>query len=389
TWFNGFAACTGNGGSGNMMVFDGSTINNDKVWCQKVPVKPGQTYTFTYFVQSLVTSNLANLEVQINGVSLTPPPNPQSAPSTTCSWQQRTYTWNAGANSLADICIYNRVTTSAGNDFALDDISFTTSLTCNLSKNITITVNNCGCTLQLANPVSAPNTNCNPTPCNYTGPKVVINELHIQPNPTATNQAIVRRSDLTNGEEWIELYNPSPCQALDLSCYMLGNYSTEGSGTVIAPAVLFLPPGTTIPPLGFLTIGGAGSPATLKPNNLINGLVGNILYLPGGIFDGGWLGIWDANGTNIDAVYWMDPSRTITSTFATGSFTTSPGTITNANVPFSCPYRGTLPTARQLNTGGLISRIGNIAGNGRFQYRSVDGGNTWVFTGTTNTANSC
>jgi hypothetical protein len=142
TWFNGFAACTGNGGSGNMMLFDGSTINNDKVWCQKVPVKAGQTYTFSYFVQSLVATNPANLEVLINGVSLTSAPNPQLTSTTPCLWQQRTYTWNSGASTMADICIYNRVTTSGGNDFALDDISFTTTLTCNLSKNITINVNN-------------------------------------------------------------------------------------------------------------------------------------------------------------------------------------------------------------------------------------------------------
>ena len=456
TWFNGFSGCTGYGGIGNMIVFDGSTVNNDKVWCQKVPVKPGQTYTFSYYVQSLVANNPANLEVQINGIRLTSATNPQSASSTLCLWEPRTYTWSSGANTIADICIYNRVTTSAGNDFALDDILFTTTLNCNLTKSVTVNVNNntvptfptygpyCqGAILtqpilpatsnnnitgswspaglsantagnitytftpdagQCAAPYSfvlkvnpsftaststTQNTVCGSASCTYAGKKVVINELHIQPSSTVGNQMILR-SNLSVGSEWIELYNPSPCQAVDLSCHMIGNYSTEGSGSVKEPAILFLPPGTIIPPLGFLTIGGGASVATLKPSSLINGLVGNQLYLPGGIFDGGWIGIWDVNGAAIDAVYWMDGTRNINSGVATASFTTSPGTITNANVPFSCPYRGTLPTARELaNSGGPITRIGNIASNGTYQFRTSDGANTWTFNNVANTPSAC
>ncbi|MBU3714793.1 MAG: hypothetical protein FGM46_07570, partial [Ferruginibacter sp.] len=67
-WFNTFGNCPGS----NMMVVDGSTFNsgNDKVWSQTVAVIPGQTYEFSYYIQSVVATNLANIEVYINGVRI-------------------------------------------------------------------------------------------------------------------------------------------------------------------------------------------------------------------------------------------------------------------------------------------------------------------------------
>ncbi|MFN4286136.1 MAG: gliding motility-associated C-terminal domain-containing protein [Lacibacter sp.] len=139
SWWNTFAPCTGRGGSGNMMVVDGSTFNggNDRVWCQTVPVQPGATYNFAYWIQSLTANNLAEIAVTINGVALGAA---VFAPPTVCTWEQRTYTWNAGTATTATICIYNRTTASGGNDFALDDISFTTTSTCTLTAQATVTV---------------------------------------------------------------------------------------------------------------------------------------------------------------------------------------------------------------------------------------------------------
>ncbi|HBI02121.1 MAG TPA: hypothetical protein DDY18_10930, partial [Flavobacterium sp.] len=139
TWFAGFSNCTDNtSGTGNMMVLDGSVANagNDKVWCQTVPVTPGQDYTFSYWVQTVATPNPANLEVMINGTSV----GSNLAPSTACGWVQRTYTWNSGSDTTAEICIFDRVVTAAGNDFAIDDIEFVTDVTCNLSKSVIVTV---------------------------------------------------------------------------------------------------------------------------------------------------------------------------------------------------------------------------------------------------------
>lgn len=139
TWEPGFAACTDHStGVTRMMVVDGSTSNagNDRVWCQTVPVTPGQNYTFSYWAQAVALNNSANIDTVINGVSI----GAATVPAATCSWIQRTYIWNSGASTTAQICLYDRTTASAGNDFALDDISFTGTITCPLQKTVTITV---------------------------------------------------------------------------------------------------------------------------------------------------------------------------------------------------------------------------------------------------------
>ena len=141
-WNAGLSNCTDHtSGTGNMMVVDGSTVNagNDMVWSQIVPVTPGQNYTFSYWVQSVGAGNPAALETFINGTSMGAP---DLAPAVvTCgSWIQRTFTWNSGASNTAQIILYDRTITPAGNDFALDDLSFTTTLSCTLSETVTVSM---------------------------------------------------------------------------------------------------------------------------------------------------------------------------------------------------------------------------------------------------------
>ena len=141
SWFNFFLNCNieHTTGTGKMMVIDGSTINAgaDKVWGQTIAVQPNQTHTFSYWVQTVALPNPANIELKINGVVI----GTDLAPSTECSWSLRTYTWNSGTATSAQIAIYDKVIAIQGNDFALDDISFTTNSICNLSKSVVITVN--------------------------------------------------------------------------------------------------------------------------------------------------------------------------------------------------------------------------------------------------------
>jgi gliding motility-associated-like protein len=139
-WFQFFPSCNieHTTGTGKMMVIDGSTINAgaDKVWGQTIAVQPNQTYTFSYWVQTVAMPNPANIEVKINGVVV----GTDLAPSAECNWSLRTYTWNSGTATSAQIALFDKVVASAGNDFALDDISFTTNVICNLSKSVVITV---------------------------------------------------------------------------------------------------------------------------------------------------------------------------------------------------------------------------------------------------------
>ncbi len=142
-WETFFSPCVDHtNGLGRMLVVDGSTANggNDKVWCQTIPVNPGQNYNLTYWVQSLSNpAGLSNIEVKINGISL----GTSLAPNTVCVWDDVIYAWNSGVSTTAEICFYNRNTASNGNDFALDDIVLSRINTCILPpKSVTVTVTN-------------------------------------------------------------------------------------------------------------------------------------------------------------------------------------------------------------------------------------------------------
>ena len=141
-WFSAFTTCGDHTtGSGKMMVVDGTaTSANSILWKEIVPVINNATYAFSFWVQSVVNVNPANIEVLINGVSV----GFQLAPTNiTCNnWVQFTYSWNSLTNTTASIVLYDRTVISNGNDFAIDDIAFvtTTTTTCNLTASKVITV---------------------------------------------------------------------------------------------------------------------------------------------------------------------------------------------------------------------------------------------------------
>ena len=140
SWFQFFPACTGHlPTSGNIMVVDGSTSNagNDKVWGQNVTVEPNKTYTFSYWLQTVATPNLAIIEVTINGISI----GSVTAPPSNCQWAQHSFTWNSGSNTTAQIAIFDRLTIANGNDFSLDDIIFTLNENSQCAESTTLTIN--------------------------------------------------------------------------------------------------------------------------------------------------------------------------------------------------------------------------------------------------------
>ncbi|MFT3793781.1 gliding motility-associated C-terminal domain-containing protein [Flavobacterium sp.] len=165
-WFNAFSSCGDNtSGAGNLMVFDGSTdpTGNIITWSQNaVPVAPNTDYTFSYYVASVSPENPARLEVTINGVSLGAP---VTAPGATCLWTQVSHSWNSGANTTANIAIYDRNFSSGGNDFALDDIALKETVTCLYQKTVTVTVTPPGTipTFNAVNPICSGGT-LNPLP---------------------------------------------------------------------------------------------------------------------------------------------------------------------------------------------------------------------------------
>lgn len=126
-WNGAMTNCNDHTGNGNMLLLNGHLTSGIPVWCQTVTVAPAVAYTFTFW--GMTTSSLLNpaqLEVFINNVSLGAS---VIMPSSTCNWQQYSFLWNSGSNTSATICIYNKNTQAVGNDFAIDDISFSNAST--------------------------------------------------------------------------------------------------------------------------------------------------------------------------------------------------------------------------------------------------------------------
>ncbi len=117
----------GTTGPGNMLVVNGSSIPNTSVWCQTVSVTPNADYTFSAWVASAVNgTNVGILQFFVNGVAIG---SVFSPPTVAGLWAQYQDTWNSGANTSITICIVNQNISGGGNDFCLDDLSFSPSCT--------------------------------------------------------------------------------------------------------------------------------------------------------------------------------------------------------------------------------------------------------------------
>lgn len=121
-WYSSMAACVDHTtGNGNMMMVNGATQQNVRVWSQTIVIQPNTNYVFYTWLQTLTTVNPAQLQFSINGVALG---NIFTANAQSCIWERFTTTWNSGNNTTATISIVNMNQGLSGNDFALDDIFF-------------------------------------------------------------------------------------------------------------------------------------------------------------------------------------------------------------------------------------------------------------------------
>lgn len=124
SWWTGFSNCVDHtSGTGNMMLVDGGSIVDQNVWCQEISVQPNTDYAFSAWVQNICTCGAPpRLQFGINGVNLG---SVIQVTSTNCQWNQFYEIWHSGNNRIAKICLLNQNTNPNGNDFALDDITFT------------------------------------------------------------------------------------------------------------------------------------------------------------------------------------------------------------------------------------------------------------------------
>ncbi|MCB9186915.1 MAG: gliding motility-associated C-terminal domain-containing protein [Flavobacteriales bacterium] len=127
---------TGNAPVDSFMVVNGAGTPNQNVWCQTISVSPNTDYFFGAWVSTVVASSPAILQFSINGQVLGAP---FSAPFNINNWSQFYQTWNSGTATTATICVVNQNTNTGGNDFALDDITFSTY--CTNTAEVTVTIN--------------------------------------------------------------------------------------------------------------------------------------------------------------------------------------------------------------------------------------------------------
>lgn len=112
-------------GTGNYMIVNGSVLPNRTIWQQTVTFPSGSTVTMSYWVLSLALP-AGSLRVMVNGVQAG---TGQAAPGAVGSWSLRTQTFTAPANGVCTIALQGVITAGSGNDFGIDDISFTYSCT--------------------------------------------------------------------------------------------------------------------------------------------------------------------------------------------------------------------------------------------------------------------
>ena len=227
-----------------------------------------------------------------------------------------------------------------------------------------------GCNLNATVAVQ-PNSVCQP--CNYSGPSILINEINIY--PINGDGSIFGPSPTGAGMgEWIELFNPNWCDSVDISGYILGSYnSTFSTSPATSNGMAFvLPPGTIVPPLGFVMVRGQNAPA--PPSGTIDVVVNNgsnQACIQGGINtsriwfqnSGSWFAFYDSQGVPQDAIRWSNVTA--------GDLNQSPCIPTTNNLPVGTT---TLPSFNQIAALGLTATLGASAQGMTYQ-RLPDGGN--------------
>jgi gliding motility-associated-like protein len=212
----------------------------------------------------------------------------------------------------------------------------------------------------------------------FTFSQVVINEILVNPVGGSTDPAFqsMYNSVATYGSEFIEIYNTSNCNSVDISCWTIGGMDGGSNGGAFS-----FPAGTIIPPLGFITIGGPNT-ANITFNLNLAANSGRLWrsnasrwHIPNG---DGWVALYNASGVTVDAVYW--------------TFASNDPTKLNNDATFTS---GVLQRIATCGGGGLatassipgIEYISQATVAGQSYERSTDGGSTWALASAT--PNSC
>ena len=123
-------------GLGRMLVIDGNTVPNSRLWSSTstggalTGFTAGSVYTFSYWIKSVsndVTNNATQANINVffvNASNVNPASTNSYAPLPSQGWTRVSYTFTATANN-ALIELRNNNLSVLGNDFALDDFAIT------------------------------------------------------------------------------------------------------------------------------------------------------------------------------------------------------------------------------------------------------------------------
>lgn len=195
--------------------------------------------------------------------------------------------------------------------------------------------------------------------------QVRINEVLVRPS---LGNTLSDCTGATNSSEYVEIFNISKCDTIDLSCYIIGaNMSANNSAAFSFPA------GTKLSPLDFVVVGGNGqTPVDFDWDIICSGntYCGSPTFnLPDTI---GWIAVYDAAGTTIDAVFWTTlPGQP-------GLLTTHPAFQDAPCVPSTCTNAGTLKSASTMVAGLEIQYAGEAPAADAVIARSTDGVGNWL-----------
>ncbi len=201
--------------------------------------------------------------------------------------------------------------------------------------------------------------------------QLVINEIFL-----GDDDKLVNCINPADGNAWIEIYNSSPCTAIDLTCYQLS--STNGAQNL---GSFKFPTGTTIAPLSFLVLGGSNVTTVdidLTDYCGTNQLCGSNQWSLGNPY--GWLALYDETADVVDALFWTTNATETGLPFAGPPFD-APYSFPVCE-PFACADPGIYPSASGMDVSqSEIVFLAEAPNSSQTIHRDVDGGD-WQLSNT-------
>jgi hypothetical protein len=336
-----------------------SALSNAQLGTFNPSLNTAGVYTYTVPAQGVCPSDASQVTVSLSASDIVPQFN---LPSAVCAGATDISLPGTSVNGIT-----GSWNPSTFNNQTSGSYTFTPNAgQCSQPITLTIAVNP---SLQASVTVT-PNTQC----CTYTGPAIRINEVFPYPNGStdACANSMFNTANIACGSEWIELYNPSPCDPIDVSCYLIGSKTTASNYGVFR-----IPNGTIIPPLGFLTIGGGNSGANLIiPNFLSQGFAcggGSRWFLEN---TAGWIALYNGAGTPVNAVYWTFSANQASQVTTAAEFTGGGPTCIPSN---ACTPAG-VTSLQGISAMPVAIReyAGEVPGLGFSVARTTDGATTWI-----------